>query len=382
MISRRALSLAIICTTILLCSTTGFALVQQSNGTAAMGWQIVPLPNKLPSHPLAIAASTNAIACDFVAVASDSTTKTYSFYLLDHANLILGWQKKQPFLGADASNLQYGLGRFVAMGTDHSSGKPVIATSSDNGKTWAQSLVFGGKGHYDNAAFSQKMGVMTGKDGAIAITTDGINWVETTPPSGISRKVIYTNIAPSGAPIDNQFQLCFALPPGQSTLCGFLLFQDIPILGSLISADGKNWSYSIPYSILRNQLLIYQNKTFLVNDTLSGISYAYHDSTTLGDPNFSGLQIEDPLLPLINIFQCASYQQNWVAVGYEAKTGTPLSLFSDSRVLNNNFVFSTDLFPQPVRLVTANQAGFLAIGDDGTSYYSTSAIPITPSPAK
>lgn len=353
-----------------------------------MGWQIVPLTNTLPAHPLAIAASTDPTYCDFVAIASDSN-KTFYFYLLDHNNLQLGWQKKQPFLGADATGLQYGLGHFVAMGTDRTTGKPVIATSADNGKTWSQSLVFAGTGHYDNAAFSEKMGIMTGKDGAVAISTNGANWTETCTPTGCSRKVIYTNVAPSGAPVDNEFQFCTTLPPFSSLpsldparLCGFLTFENMPATGSMFSTDGKNWRYAIPYPILRNQLLIYQNKTFLVNDTLTGISYAYHDGINLGDPTFDSLQLEDPLIPIINIFQFVSYQQNWVAVGYEATTGTPLSLFSDSRILNSNIVFSADLFPEAVRMVAANQAGFVAIGDNGTTYYSTPTISTTTSSTK
>lgn len=361
----------------LLFSRSSFALVQQTHGITTMGWQTVPLSNNLPPHPLAIAASTDATYCDFVAVASDpsDTSKTFYFYLLDHNNLKSGWQKKTAFFNADATNIQYGLGHFVAMGVDRVSGKPIVATSPDNGKTWNQSLIFGGKGHYDNAAFSPKMGLMTGKDGAVALTTDGTTWIETSPPTSISRKVVYTNVAPPGAPIDNQFQICVALPPDQTTPCGFLLFQDIPILGSLVSADGKNWSYAIPYPIVRNQLLIYQNKVFLVNDTLAGTFYAYHDQIDLDNPNFDSLQLGDPLLPTISILQFVSYQQNWVAVGYDATTGAPLSLFSGSRILNGNIVFSTDLFPQAVRLVAANQSGFLAIGDNGTTYYSTPVVP-------
>ena len=149
----------------------------------------------------------------------------------------------------------------------------------------------------------------------------------------------------------------------------------MPVLGSLLSSDGKTWSYAIPYPIMRNQLLIYDNKTFLVNDSLSGVCYAYHDSTDLGEANFNGLTLNDPLLPLISVFQFASYQQNWVAVGYNLKTGAPLSLFSDSKILNYNIMFAADFFPQPVRIVAANQCGFVAVGDDGTSYYSTPGVP-------
>ena len=345
-----------------------------------MGWQKLDTLNHLSANTLAIAASTDPNSGDFVAIASDSN-HAYNLYLLDHANLKLGWQKKYCFIQADATNLQYGLGHFVAMGTDRSSGVPVVATSSDNGKTWSQSLVFSGKGHYDNAAFSDKVGIMTGKDGAVAISTDGANWVETAPPTMVTRKIVYTNIAPAGAPVDYQFQMCIVLPPKQeldsSRLYGFLTFATMPVLGSLLSSDGKTWTYAIPYPIMRNQLLMYGNKTFLVNDSLSGVSYAYHDSIDLGEPDFNGLTLNDPSLPLISVFQFASYQQNWVAVGYNLKTGAPLSLFSDSKILNYNIVFAADFFPQTVRIVAANQYGFLAVGDDGTSYYSTPVVPPT-----
>lgn len=342
-----------------------------------MGWQTFNTNNNnLPAKTLAIAASTDPNSGDFVAVASDSNN-AFNFYLLDHANLQLGWQKKQCFLGANVTNLQYGLGHFVAMGIDRSSGKPVVATSADNGRTWSQNLVFAGTGHYDNAAFSDKIGVMTGPDGAVAISNDGVNWVEDAPPSGISRKIVYTNIAPPNAPADNQFELCIACPPGQPVLYGLLSFQNTPILGSLISSDGKSWSYAIPYPIMRNQLLIYNNQIFLANDSLSGVSYAYHDSIDLGEPNFQGLDLNDPLLPIIGLFQCASYQQNWVGVGYNLKTGDPVSVFSDSKILNYNIMLATDFFPQPVRIVAANQCGFIAVGDDGTSYYSTPIVPTT-----
>ena len=149
----------------------------------------------------------------------------------------------------------------------------------------------------------------------------------------------------------------------------------MPVLGSLLSSDGKTWTYAIPYPIMRNQLLIYDNKTFLVNDTLSGSSYAYHDSMVLGETDFTGLMWNDPLLPLIKVFQFTSYQQSWVAVGYNVNTGMPISLFSDSKILNNNIMFAADFFPQPVRIVAANQYGFVAVGDDGTSYYSTPVAP-------
>ncbi len=352
---------------------SSFALSVLTNGVTAMGWQKLDIPN-LPANPLAVAASTDPINSDFVAIASDSN-HNYNLYLLDHANLKLGWQKKYCFLQADATNLQYGLGHFVAMGIDRSSGAPVVATSEDNGKTWSQSLVFAGNGHYDSAAFSDKIGLMTGKDGAVATTTNGITWTEITPPSGVSRKIVYTNVAPPGSPIDNQFELCVTLPQGQTTLYGFLGFQNTPVLGSYISGDGKTWAYALPYPIMRNQLLIYDNKTFLVNDTLTGISYAYHDSINLGQANFSGLALDDPLLPVISVFQSASYQQNRVVVGYNLKTGTSCSLFSNAMILNNNIMLATDFFPQPVRIVAANQCGFLAIGDDGTSYYSTPIVP-------
>ncbi len=375
--TKKTCSLLFSITILIFSIRSSLALVQQINGVTTLGWQA--LKNNLPANTLAIAASTDAQNPDFVAVASD-TSKAYNCYLLDHANLQLGWQKKYCFLQADATNLQYGLGHFILMGTDRNSGKPVVATSGDNGRTWSQSLIFAGTGHYDNAAFSEKMGMMTGKDGAVAITNNGANWTETIPPApnAISRKVVYTNIAPAGTPIDNQFQLCVALPPNQTTDYGFLEFHDIPVIGSLISSDGKNWAYTIPYPIMRNQLLLYQNKTFLVNDTLQGISYAYHNSTNLGEANFEGLLLNDPSLPLISVFQFASYQQNWVAVGYDLKTGFPLSVFSNALILNNNIIFSTELFPKVVRLVAANQCGFLAIADDGTSYYSPSTV--TPSP--
>ena len=371
------LLLAIICTSLFSISSS-FGLSLLPNGVTAMGWQTLDLQNKLPASTLAIAASTDPNNPDFVAVAADSNN-SYNLYLLDHANLKLGWQKKYCFINADATNLQYGLGHFVAMGTDRTSGAPVVATSVDNGRTWSQSLVFAGKGHYDNAAFSDQMGIMTGKDGAVAISTDGANWAETSPPTNVPRKIVYTNVAPAGAPIDYQFQMCVVLPPEQefnsSRLYGFLTFATMPVLGSLLSSDGKTWSYAIPYPIMRNQLLIYDNKTFLVNDSLSGVCYAYHDSTDLGEANFNGLTLNDPLLPLISVFQFASYQQNWVAVGYNLKTGAPLSLFSDSKILNYNIMFAADFFPQPVRIVAANQCGFVAVGDDGTSYYSTPGVP-------
>ena len=375
-ISSRLL-LAIICAS-LFSSASSFALSSLTNGVTSMGWQILDVQNKLPTNTLAIAASTDPNSGDFVAVASDSNN-AYNLYLLDHANLKLGWQKKYCFINADATSLQYGLGHFVAMGTDRSNGAPVVATSADNGKTWSQNLVFAGTGHYDNAAFSDKMGIMTGKDGAVATSTDGATWIETSHPTMVSRKIVYTNVAPVGAPPDYQFQLCVVLPPEQvltsSCLYGFLTFASIPVIGSLLSSDGKTWSYAIPYPIIRNQLLLYDNKTFLVNDALSGNPYAYHDSIDLGVANFNGLTFNDPSLPLISVFQFASYQNNWVAVGYNLKTGNPLSLFSDSKILNNNIVFATDFFPQRVRIVAANQFGFLAVGDDGTSYYSTPVVP-------
>lgn len=376
----RFLTIAIIGTSFLMSMMSSFALVLQTNGITSMGWQ--RLSSTLPANPLAIAASTDPNNPDFVAVASDASS-TFYFYLLDHSNLQLGWQKNvtSPFVNTDVTNLQYGLGHFVAIGTDRSSGNPVILTSADNGRSWSPDKVWtqdlkSGKGHYDNAAFSDKMGVMTGKDGAIATTTDGAHWTENTPPSGVSRKVVYSNIAPAGTPVDNEFQLCIALPPGQTTLYGFLLFHDVPIIGSLISSDGKNWAYTLPYPIMRNQLLLYENKTFFVSDQVTvSTPYSYHDSTNLQQGDFQGLLANDPQLPITSVFQSASYQQTWVAVGYDIKTGAPLSLVSNAFILNNNIILFADFFPQPVRIIAANQCGFLAVGDDGTCYYSTPTVP-------
>jgi hypothetical protein len=377
----RSLFFTFVCS-LFLSVPSGFGLSLEPNEVPAMGWQIIGTKNNLPAHTLAVAASTDSNGGDFVAIASDSNN-AFNFYRLDHANPVLGWQKEGCFINADATNIQYGLGHFIVMGTNRSSNhEPVIATSSD-GKQWSQNLVFAGRGCYDNAAFSEKLGMMTGKNGALATSADGVQWTETIPPNGIARKILYTNVAPLGAPLDNQFQLYVVLPPGQSAYCGFLAFHDIPVPGSLLSTDGKTWTYSIPYSLVRNQLLLYQNKTFLANDSLSKISYAYHDSINLGETDFTGLSLEDPLIPIISVSQFTSYQQHWVAVGYNLKTGEPLSLIADfSKILNNNIVFSAEFFPQSVRLVVANQYGFLAIGEDGTSYYSTPNLPPTTNDTK
>gem|GEM_PF-2582056 len=38
-------------------------------------------------------------------------------------------------------------------------------------------------------------------------------------------------------------------------------------------------------------------------------------------------------------------------------------------------IFYADPFPEAVRIIAANQCGFLAVADDGTCYYSTPTVP-------
>jgi len=39
-------------------------------------------------------------------------------------------------------------------------------------------------------------------------------------------------------------------------------------------------------------------------------------------------------------------------------------------------IFSADVFSKAVRLITANQSGFLTIADDGATYYSTPSFSV------
>ena len=342
------------------------ALQQQTNGVTYMAWQEIETLHPLPSHPISIVASTDSNAGDFVAMAKDAGDA--GFYFLDHAHRDLGWQKQGTFFQAEVKGLYYGLHRFFAFGIDRQSKQPVVATSSDHGKTWTQNIIIGGTGYYDNAVFSDKIGVATGKDGAIATTGDGIAWKEVAPPSGTPKKIFCSMVSPGDAKnsAKYEFLLLETLPTHQY---GFLVLKDFPIEPTISSADGLLWNYSNYFPISSNQYLMKENSMFLVG----GSNYWYTSFTNItkilpGD--FQALDPNDSMLPLIEIADCISCGNFFVGVGIDSKTGHYVSLLTPLQQLGGCNMISVDFFSKKVMAVAGCQNGFVAIAEDGTSYYS------------
>lgn len=150
-------------------------------------WKQISIKHSLPGPVVAIGAATGL--GDFVAVIKNKNSTADQIYLLDHAHLDFGWQKKGTFEHATVCSIQYGLGRFFIFGIDTKNHHSVVASSVDHGNTWNQHEIPGSTSHYDVAAFSSTQALVTGREGAVAITNDGTTWTQIIPPSGSEKKV-------------------------------------------------------------------------------------------------------------------------------------------------------------------------------------------------
>ena len=341
-------------------SIQAFALQQQTNGVTYMGWQEISTSKPLPPHPLKIAASMGAPnGGDFVALAQEREGGDAGFYVLDHEHRDLGWQKKGIFLQTEVKALQYGLNRFFAFGIDRHTKQPVVATSADNGQTWTQNIIIGGSGSYNNAVFSDQIGVATGENGAVATTSDGVTWTEVAPPSGAIKKVFCSMISPGDAthPGNYQFVLLETLPTHQ---CGFLTLKDFPVEPTLSSTDGTTWNYVNYFPLSPNQYLMRDSMLFLVGGS-QHYSTSFTDIRKVNPSEFQPLESNNPAIPSIEVSDFTCCGAFFVSVGVEQKTGKFLSLVTSLQQYGGCNMIAIDFFSKKVMAVTGCQNGFVAL---------------------
>lgn len=171
------------------------AMPMGSDRMPHFAWERVAIEHQLPAHPVSIGAAT-ALG-DFIAVAKNKKSDENEIYFLDHANLHHGWQKKGSLEHVTVCSIQYGLGRFFIFGIDTKNHHSVVASSVDSGTTWNQQEIPSSVSHYDVAAFSSTQGLVTGREGAVAKTNDGITWTQIIAPSGSKKKIFSLQQSPS-----------------------------------------------------------------------------------------------------------------------------------------------------------------------------------------
>ena len=136
------------------------------------------------------------------------------------------------------------MGRFFIFGIDAKNNHSVVTSSADGGNTWNQQEIPGFASHYDVAAFSSTQGLVTGLDGAVAKTSDGITWTQITSPSGSEKKVFSLQQSPND-------QLGFVVVEASlKKRDGFFLVDDFSQQEPLFSTDGMIWKKQRRWPIL------------------------------------------------------------------------------------------------------------------------------------
>ena len=338
---------------------------------------------RLPGHPVSIGAATDL--GDFIAVIKNKKGADDEIYLLDHTNLHLGWQKKGTLEHATVCSTQYGLGRFFIFGIDTKNHHSVVASSSDSGSTWNQQEIPDSTSHYDVAAFSSTQGLVTGRDGAVVRTTDGITWTQITSPSGSEKKVFSLQQNPND-------QLGFVVVEASlKKRDGFFLVDDFSQQEPLFSTDGITWkkteAMTNSFSAGSGEFLLYQGKGFAYH--YAGVETGSDYSVTPAQnsaPHFKATQASTaPQIKILDVITCPIGQKTgWVYLGKDLKTERSLIIYSGNRSF-----FVADASPtaleNPVIAISAtmvatpekeNSAGnaLIAIASDGSAYMASTAL--------
>ena len=346
-------------------------------------WERISMEQPLPGHPISIGAATGL--GDFIAVIKNKKGADDEIYLLDHANLHLGWQKKGAFQHATVCSVQYGLERFFIFGIDAKNNHSVVTSSADGGNTWNQKEIPGFASHYDVAAFSSTQGLVTGLDGAVAKTSDGITWTQITSPSGSEKKVFSLQQGPND-------QLGFVVVEASlKKRDGFFLVDDFSQQEPLFSTDGMTWkkteAMANSFSAGSGEFLIYQGKGFAYH--YAGVETGSDYSITPAQnsaPHFKAAQASTaPQIKILDVITCPIGQRTaWVYLGKDFKTERSLIIYSGNRsffvadasptTLDNPIIaISTTMF---AALEKNNNAGnaLVAIANDGTAYMASTAL--------
>ena len=367
---------------------------------------IVKKEHQLPAHPyFVVSAQSNG---DFIAVAAEEAGGISHFYRLDHLHLEDGWQKTGDFVEGEVNALKATVfDKIFAFGVDKKTGHSLVATSYDEGRTWSQSEIIDGSAHYDSVAFSyvrstdasgkdvfNGIGVATGRDGAIAITTskisldqkNGIIWKQTQAPSHAAKKVVY--VPTGGTPQQPDFSFVLITDPADY-FSGLLLTHDCAtVVGTTTySKDGETWltspsiflTSSFPTGGYNSQALIHHinadentgkeahNEAFLTDDVNTNKDHVFSSPcNNLGDlakavSSFKTTSQFHELEALFDVTDFFASPYIFVGFGSDKKTGKPVSFLSPSTPLPANLIFyryfMIEDLPQP----------FLGIAHGGVS---------------
>lgn len=337
----------------------------------------------LPSHPISIGAATGL--GDFVAVIKNKNHHDDEIYLLDHTCLHFGWQKKGTLKHATVCSIQYGLGQFFIFGIDVNNHHAVVASSVDGGNTWNQQEIPDSTSHYDVAAFSSTQGLVTGREGAIAKTSDGITWTQIISPTGSEKKVFSLQRTPND---ELGFVALEASPPKRD---GFFLVDDFSQQEPLSSTDGNTWkkteAMANSFTASSGEFLIYQGKGFAYH--YAGVETGSDYSVTPAQnssPHFKATQASAaPQIKIMDVITCPIGQRTgWVYLGKDLKTEHSVIIYSGNRTF-----FVADVSPtaldHPIIAISAttlttmekeNSGGnaLIAISNDGMAYMASTTL--------
>lgn len=358
------------------------AMPMGSDHMPHFSWKKISMEHLLPSNPIAI--STGTEVGDAVAIIKNKKNYENEIYFLNHSELYFGWQKTGSLKHATVCSIQYGLGRFFIFGIDVNTHHSVVYSSSD-GHTWNQEEIPESTSHYDVAAFSTKQGLVTGGEGAVAQTDDGITWRQVLPPTGSRKKVFSLQRSSSE-------QLGFIVVETSPQKCdGFFIVDDFSQQKPLFSKNGITWekTETMTNSFISDsgEFLIYQGKGFAYHypHVETGSDYSVTPAQ-ITPPHFIATQASNtPQIQILDVITCPIGQKTgWVYLGKDLKTKHSVIIYSGNRTF-----FVADPSPtslnNPIIAIGAsisktsekeNSAGnaLLAIASDGTTYQASTEI--------
>ena len=344
-------------------------------------WERISMEHQLPDRPISIGAATDL--GNFIAIIKNKNRD--EIYFLDHTHLNMGWQKTGVLEHETICSVQYGLGRFFIFGIDTNNHHSLVSSSSDNGHTWNQQEILDSTSHYDVAAFSSAQGLVTGREGAVAKTNDGITWKQIISPSGSKKKVFSLQHG-------SYDELGFVIAEASSQKRdGFFLIDDFAQKESLFSTDTTTWNkiddMTNAFTAGSGEFLIYQGKGFAYHypGIETGSDYAITPAEKR-PPLFKALQANTaPQIEILDVVSCPLGQRRgWVYLGKDLKTEHSLIIYSGNRTF---FVADTSPTAQDnpmiaisaMTLITSekeskSENGLLAIASDGAAYIASTTL--------
>ncbi|MFZ4116033.1 MAG: hypothetical protein ACOYK6_04830 [Chthoniobacterales bacterium] len=414
-------------------STTASALEKRADGLLYANWKKIETSHNLPAHPLFIASSKST--GDYVAVAKDDSGIAH-FYYLAHDKFSDGWKQAGTFdLGksGDVDSLKSGFGKYFAFGVDNDRHVSVVATSYDNGATWTQTDIPGDAAHYKSVAFAdiynllgmptdaahKGRGVATSLNGAVAVTTDVLDW----PRLDSSGKAIpQVSVSWEQKKIEGLSQVEYyvtwfnttertSLPPDYqfivsektSNPLGLLLTHDCNAPEtSLCSKDGLTWSsLNIPAGLLDSsfpasldQVLCFDKQAYYTDHTSNKHAYfSFEDQSdidaALKNKSYIDLSNDTPLFDISRFYNPpyppffeALFLTYCIAIGTDSNSNEPISLVSQANSKNYR-IFSVETIKNKfvdfcngtiyTDIINQNKSPVgccVAIDDSGDTYYT------------